>query len=430
MAKNDNPHMLRFLDSMARHGGKEAGEAFAAEHPLEESAGPGDTFEWAGQLCGFLNGRYSDETVKAIRMDCACGPEYGKEKLREIRQEEKDPYAFAEKVNRLDLGFSLEYDGASYSMIYPQCYCPCVNQSDEPLPRAWCYCTAGYNKRLFEGVFGREVRAELISSVKQGDADCRIRITVQEAAGQAAHRNFLFDLDQTLLDFHATEQKALGIVLQANGLPFSDEIYRAFKAHNKSLWLQLERGEITRTELFSRRFEAVISLCGGDPSRIDPLKVNEEFIRTMSVNGIPMDGAMEFIRKLRAGIPGARIYIVTNGVTLNAMGRIASTGLDRYLDGVFVSEDLKVAKPAREYFERCLERIGEPKESCIVIGDSLTSDMLGAQNASLKSVWFMPAGETESAVKEYDIDYCAADFGELYGILEKWAADPATPGEG
>ena len=55
------------------------------------------------------------------------------------------------------------------------------------------------------------------------------------------HHNFLFDLDQTLLDFHASEYKALGIVLTANGLSFSDEIYQAFKAYNKSLWLELEK---------------------------------------------------------------------------------------------------------------------------------------------------------------------------------------------
>ena len=43
----------------------------------------------------------------------------------------------------------------------------------------------------------------------------------------AMHHNFLFDLDQTLLDFHASEYKALGIVLTRNGLSFSDEIYQA-----------------------------------------------------------------------------------------------------------------------------------------------------------------------------------------------------------
>lgn len=53
------------------------------------------------------------------------------------------------------------------------------------------------------------------------------------------HHNFLFDLDQTLLNFHASEYKALGIVLRENGLIFSDDIYDKFKVCNKSLWLEL-----------------------------------------------------------------------------------------------------------------------------------------------------------------------------------------------
>ena len=61
------------------------------------------------------------------------------------------------------------------------------------------------------------------------------------------HHNFLFDLDQTLLDFHASEEKALGIVLRKNGLSVSDEVYPAFKAYNKELWLELEKGTISRT---------------------------------------------------------------------------------------------------------------------------------------------------------------------------------------
>lgn len=80
-----------------------------------------------------------------------------------------------------------------------------------------------------------------------------------------------------------------------------------------------------------------------------------------------------------------------------------------------------VSKPSEEYFNICLDSIGEPKESCIVIGDSLTSDMLGAKNAGLCSVWFMPEGDIEAAVKEYDIDYCAASYEELYGILKRWS---------
>ena len=53
-----------------------------------------------------------------------------------------------------------------------------------------------------------------------------------------------------------------------------------------------------------------------------------------------------------------------------------------------------------------------------------TADMLGAKNASLDSVWFMPKGDIEKAMKEYSIDYCAASFDELYSILKKWSAIP------
>ncbi len=236
------------------------------------------------------------------------------------------------------------------------------------------------------------------------------------------HRNFLFDLDQTLLDFHASEYKALGIVLRANGLAFSDEIYRAFKAYNESLWLELEKGIISRTELFTRRFQNVFRRCGADTAGLDPLKVNDDFIRTMSVNGVVMDGTLVFLEKMKANIPDARIYIASNGVTINAKGRIASTGIDRYIDGLFISEDMGVAKPDAAFFDLCLERIGEPKSSCIMIGDSLTSDMLGAKNASLDSVWFMPSGNIEEAVAKYDINHCASSFEELYEILRKWSS--------
>ena len=125
----------------------------------------------------------------------------------------------------------------------------------------------------------------------------------------------------------------------------------------------------------------------------------------MSENGVLLDGALEFIKRVKEEIPDSRIYIASNGATINVKGRLATTGLDRYIDGVFISEDMGAAKPDAAFFDICLERIGEPRDTCIMIGDSLTSDMLGAKNAGLESVWFMPAGNVEAAVREYDIDH-------------------------
>jgi len=237
-------------------------------------------------------------------------------------------------------------------------------------------------------------------------------------------KNFLFDLDQTLLNFHASERKALKIVLEQNGMSFSDEIYDAFMEYNKSLWLELEKGIISRTELFDRRFCYIIEKCNKDPSKVDRLKINTDFIKTMSENGVLMEGALEFVQRIKKEIPESGIYIVTNGAIVNAEGRIKSTGLDKYIDGLFISEAMGVSKPSKEYFDIVLKEIKASQESCIVIGDSLTSDMLGAKNAGLTSVWFMTQSQgmdqdkIKEAVKEYDINYCASSFDELFNILK------------
>ena len=64
------------------------------------------------------------------------------------------------------------------------------------------------------------------------------------------HHNFLFDLDQTLLDFHASEHIALKMIMERNHLVFKEEYYHFFKQVNKSLWLEFEKGNISKNELF------------------------------------------------------------------------------------------------------------------------------------------------------------------------------------
>lgn len=177
MAANDNPNALRFLDSMAKHGEQKPAEKFAKEHALAQATDSGRVFEWAKNLCAFLEENYDDEKIRTIRMDCACGPVPGDNaQLRSLYEKETDPRVFVEETNKLNAGFSLEYDGEAYYLIYPECYCPCVNSNPEPVSRTWCYCTVGYSRRMFEEIFGTEVEAELVNSIKTGAENCRIRI--------------------------------------------------------------------------------------------------------------------------------------------------------------------------------------------------------------------------------------------------------------
>ena len=177
MARNDNPNARRFMESMEKHGESKEAEKFSSVCSLSRTASAEKRFRWAKELCDFLDRNYDDEKIREIRMDCACGPTKGMiERLIPLYQKE-DPVLFVEKVNALDLGYSLEYDGTSYFLIYPECYCSCVKASDDLLSRTWCYCTLGYTKKWFEAVFGKEVSVELLEAVKCGDSRCRIRIT-------------------------------------------------------------------------------------------------------------------------------------------------------------------------------------------------------------------------------------------------------------
>lgn len=181
MAKNDNPHAIRLADSLKKFGKHSEALCFFKNHPLSKAATAEKKFEWAQHQCAFLSAHFDQETIQDIRMDCACGPELGKgKKLKDIYEKEKDIRVFVEKANALHLGFSLQQDGESLSLIYPQCYCSCVKRISAPLPAVWCYCTLRYTKRLFAYVFGKEVQVELLSSIKQGDPVCRIRIGLLE----------------------------------------------------------------------------------------------------------------------------------------------------------------------------------------------------------------------------------------------------------
>ena len=100
------------------------------------------------------------------------------------------------------------------------------------------------------------------------------------------HHNLLFDLDQTLLDFHASERLGVKFVMEQKGLEFTEELYQSFKQINKSLWLEFEKGSITKPELFVTRFRRLFEQCGCDTDKMDLERINSDFIDHMSHHGV------------------------------------------------------------------------------------------------------------------------------------------------
>lgn len=204
----------------------------------------------------------------------------------------------------------------------------------------------------------------------------------------AYYHCILFDVDGTLLDFEASESKALVETLTHYNWPTDAETQETYRRINRDLWAALEQGKIKKDRLVIQRFEKfmqAIQVSG------NAAEVNRFYLDRLGDHADLMPGAAEALRELSEV---ATLAVVSNGVARVQYNRLEQSGLDKYMDGVFVSEKLGVEKPSRKFFETALRTLGvEQREKTLVVGDSLAADIQGGINAGLDTCWFNPAGQ-------------------------------------
>lgn len=193
----------------------------------------------------------------------------------------------------------------------------------------------------------------------------------------------LFDADETLLDFRAAERKALEMVFSRNALPTQGAFVDAYHRINNGLWDQYNRGEIEKSVITDQRFTRLFAEFAVP---LDGARFNEQYLDCLSLFGDPFPQAIPLCRRLHD--MGKRLYVITNGIDRVQKSRFAASGLAPYFDGSFVSEAIGVGKPHRAYFEAVLSAVGvTDRQSVLVIGDSLLSDVEGGVRAGLDTCW-------------------------------------------
>ncbi len=220
----------------------------------------------------------------------------------------------------------------------------------------------------------------------------------------------LFDADGTLLDFHRSESEALTDAMLLHGIEPSEEKIKLYSEINDSLWKKLERGEIEKSVLLYHRFELFFAALGvADDAR----QMARDYMNALSQKGYVLDGAEDMCRTLFGKV---KLYIVTNGVEFIQRGRYAVCGIDKYFDGVFISDAIGAEKPSKKYFEYVQEHIdGFDKARTLIVGDSLTSDMRGGINFGIDTCWYAPSGK--SAPSDMPLTYIARNFGEVVNFI-------------
>ena len=225
-------------------------------------------------------------------------------------------------------------------------------------------------------------------------------------------RDVFLDVDDTILDFGRAEREALASALSQMGVGVTDARIQKYHEVNLAHWQMLERGEITRERLLVRRFEKFFESVGVFANAEKTQHVYEYELGRRSYF---LEGAEALLETLRT--EGYRIFLASNGTTVVQTNRIASAGIARYFEGIFLSQELGADKPQIEFFERATNGIlGYTPEESIILGDSLTSDIQGGINAGMHTCWFNPhRRERENVTPEFEI----ADLAEFDTVLQK-----------
>lgn len=222
----------------------------------------------------------------------------------------------------------------------------------------------------------------------------------------------LFDADGTLFDFLLAEKTALMYCLNRFGVEATETMVKIYSDINDSYWKQLEKGEITKGELKYRRFKDFFAKIGSD---VDPYAVADMYAEKLGDYHFLIDGAEGICESIKN--IGCRIYVVTNGIKAVQDRRFCESGMIRYFDGVFVSEEVGAEKPDVAFFEAVSAAIPHfEAKKAIIIGDSLTSDIQGGKNFGIDTCLFAqtPPKYQSNSPKP---DYCVSRLSDILQIV-------------
>ena len=221
------------------------------------------------------------------------------------------------------------------------------------------------------------------------------------------YNDLFIDFDDTLYDTYGNAVIALRETFEAFHLErwFADPqvFYDAYWAANIDLWSRYSQGEITRPFLIVERFRRPLSVGDGLPvTESLCLEMSDRFLEFCSSKPGVVEGAHELMDYLRQR--GYRMHMTSNGFHEVQYKKLSACGLRDYFDTIILSEDAGANKPSPQYFDYALKVSGARRETTLMIGDNLNTDIVGAHNAGLDTILFNRWGVEPSDVPTHTVN--------------------------
>ena len=230
------------------------------------------------------------------------------------------------------------------------------------------------------------------------------------------YTNLFIDFDDTLYDTHGNAVIALRETFEAFRLDrfFANPqvFYDAYWAANIDLWTRYSKGEITRPYLIVERFRRPLSAGEGiDVTEELCLEMSDRFLDFCASKPGVVDGAHELMEYLRRR--GYRMHMTSNGFHEVQYKKLKACGLRPYFDTIILSEDAGANKPSSAFFDYALRQSGAERQTTLMIGDNLQTDILGALNAGIDALlfnrWSIDAGEIGKVKAQFETQFSTVD---------------------
>ena len=229
-------------------------------------------------------------------------------------------------------------------------------------------------------------------------------------------RVVFIDIDDTLLSFQGYVKDALRTGFFRFGLgEYTDETLATFHRINHGLWHEIEQGTLTFDELQKIRFARVFEALHID---FDGLAFEKFFRDYLYTSAIVEPHAKELLAYLSKKYT---LCAASNGPDEQQRHRLKLGGMYDCFAHCFISSAVGAAKPARAFFDFCFDTLkqnGFPDltpDACIIIGDSLTSDMAGGLAYGMQTCLYTKTPRT--AEETAGITYVVSSLDEIKRIL-------------
>ena len=220
------------------------------------------------------------------------------------------------------------------------------------------------------------------------------------------YKDLFIDFDDTLYDTYGNSVISLCETYEAYHLDryftAPQVFYDAYWAANIDLWTRYSKGEITRPYLIVERFRRPLSVGEGlDVTEQLCLEMSDRFLDFCSSKSGVVEGAHQLMDYLKR--KGYRMHMCSNGFHEVQYKKLTACGLKDYFDTVVLSEDAGFNKPSKQFFDYALKMSGAHKETTIMIGDNLQTDIVGAHDAGFDTILFNRWGVAPSPVPTHTV---------------------------